>query len=47
MELVPGEDLAAVIARGPIAVEEALAIARQIASALEAAHDAGIIHRDL
>jgi len=48
MELVPGETLQARIAReGAIPVEEALRIARQIAEALEAAHDKGIIHRDL
>ena len=47
MELVEGEDLAERIARGPIPVNEALAIARQIADALEAAHENGIIHRDL
>jgi eukaryotic-like serine/threonine-protein kinase len=47
MELVEGEDLAQRIARGPIAVAEALPIARQIADALEAAHERGIIHRDL
>lgn len=47
MELVEGEDLAHVLARGPIPVSEALAIGRQIAEALEAAHDQGIIHRDL
>ena len=35
------------IARGPIPVDEALPIARQIAEALEAAHEQGIIHRDL
>ena len=40
MELVEGEDLAERIARGPLPVDEALAIARQIAEALEAAHDA-------
>src|SRR5215213_4487266 len=47
MELVEGEDLADRIARGPIPVDEALPIARQIAEALEAAHERGIIHRDL
>lgn len=35
------------IAKGPVPVEDALPIARQIADALEAAHDQGIIHRDL
>ena len=47
MELVEGEDLAQRIARGPIPIDEALPIARQIAEALEAAHEQGIIHRDL
>jgi serine/threonine protein kinase/Tol biopolymer transport system component len=47
LELVEGEDLAQRIARGPIPLDEALPIARQIAEALEAAHDHGIIHRDL
>ncbi|HEX8029990.1 MAG TPA: protein kinase, partial [Vicinamibacterales bacterium] len=47
MELVEGEDLSQIIARGPLPLDEALPIARQIAEALEAAHDAGIIHRDL
>jgi serine/threonine protein kinase len=47
MELVEGDDLAARIARAPIAIDEALPIARQIAEGLEAAHEAGIIHRDL
>src|SRR5262250_393027 len=47
MELVEGEDLSQRIARGPIPVEEALPIAKQIAEALEAAHEQGIIHRDL
>ena len=47
MELVPGEDLAAVLARGPLDVDRALAFAGQIAEALEAAHEQGVIHRDL
>src|SRR5262245_38291738 len=47
MELVEGEDLSQRIARGPIPVDEALPIAKQIAQALEAAHEQGIIHRDL
>jgi len=47
MELVEGETLQTRIARGPVTVAEALAIAKQIAEALEAAHDKGVIHRDL
>ena len=47
MELVDGEDLSARIARGAIPIDEALPIARQIADALEAAHERGVIHRDL
>ena len=47
MELVEGEDLSQRIARGAIPLDEALQIAKQIAEALEAAHDQGIIHRDL
>ena len=47
MELVDGPTLADRIAHGPIAVDEALPIAKQIAEALEAAHERGIIHRDL
>jgi serine/threonine protein kinase/Tol biopolymer transport system component len=47
MELVEGEDLSAHIARGPMPLAEALPIARQIAEALETAHEQGIIHRDL
>ena len=47
MELVPGEDLAERLKRGPIPVDEALAFARQIAEALEEAHEKGIVHRDL
>ncbi len=47
LELVDGEDLAERISRGPIPVDEALPIARQIAEALEAAHERGVVHRDL
>ena len=47
MELVEGDDLSQRIGRGPIPLEETLPIARQIAEALEAAHEQGIIHRDL
>src|SRR5262249_21144890 len=47
MELVEGTTLADRIARGAIPLEEVLAITRQVAEALEAAHDKGIIHRDL
>ena len=47
MELVPGETLAARIQSGPIPGDEALLIAKQIAEALEAAHEKGVVHRDL
>ena len=47
LEFVDGPTLADRIARGPIPIHEALIIARQIAEALEAAHEQGIIHRDL
>src|SRR6202521_1903755 len=47
MELVEGEDLAQRITRGPMPIDEALPIAKQIAEALEASHEQGIIHRDL
>ena len=47
LELVEGETLADRITRGPIPVGEALPLAKQIAEALEAAHEHGVIHRDL
>src|SRR5262249_36214908 len=47
MELVPGETLGDRIKRGAIPFEEALPIAKQIAEALEEAHEKGIVHRDL
>ena len=47
LELVEGPTLQDRIAKGPIPLDEALPIARQIAEALEAAHEQGIIHRDL
>src|SRR6202162_2620669 len=48
MEMVPGETLADRVNRdGAVPIEEALTIAKQIAEALEAAHEKGIIHRDL
>jgi eukaryotic-like serine/threonine-protein kinase len=47
MELVDGPTLADRVAEGPIPLDEALPIAKQIAEALEAAHEQGIIHRDL
>jgi len=47
LELAPGEDLSKRIRRGPIPLDEALEIARQIAEALEEAHERGIVHRDL
>ena len=47
MELVEGDDLKQRIARGSMPLAEALAVARQIADALEAAHAQGIVHRDL
>ncbi|MGH9255967.1 MAG: serine/threonine-protein kinase [Vicinamibacterales bacterium] len=47
MELVEGEDLSQRITRGAIPIDEALPIAKQIAEALEAAHEQGIMHRDL
>jgi Tol biopolymer transport system component/tRNA A-37 threonylcarbamoyl transferase component Bud32 len=47
LELIEGPTLADRIQQGPLPLEEALPIARQIADALEAAHDKGIVHRDL
>jgi serine/threonine-protein kinase len=47
MELVDGPTLSDRIAKGPISLDEALPIAKQIAEALEAAHEQGIVHRDL
>ena len=47
MELVSGQDLAQRLALGPLPIEETLELARQIATALEAAHENGIVHRDL
>ncbi|MGH9557068.1 MAG: protein kinase domain-containing protein, partial [Terriglobales bacterium] len=47
LELVPGETLAQKLMRGRLGLEEALSVCRQVAEALEAAHEKGIIHRDL
>ena len=47
LELVEGPTLADRISKGPIPLDEALPIAKQIAEALEAAHEQGVIHRDL
>jgi serine/threonine-protein kinase len=47
LELVDGETLAERIANGPIPLRETLVIAHQIAAALEAAHEHGVMHRDL
>ena len=47
LELVPGDTLAERLAKGPLAVDEALEVCRQIAEGVEAAHEKGVIHRDL
>jgi len=47
MELVPGEDLAERLKHGAVPVDEAIEIAKQIAEALDEAHEKGIVHRDL
>jgi len=47
LEFVPGADLSERIGHGPLSVEDALAMSLQVAEALEAAHDQGVVHRDL
>ncbi|MEQ1886857.1 MAG: protein kinase [Bryobacteraceae bacterium] len=47
MELVPGETLASIMKRGPVPLDLAIRYGRQIAEALEAAHEKGVVHRDL
>src|SRR5215470_8019723 len=47
LELVEGDTLADRLQRGPVPIDEALRIAKQICEALEAAHEKGVIHRDL
>ena len=47
MELVEGPTFADRLAEGPIPVDDALVITKQIAEALEAAHEQGVVHRDL
>ncbi len=47
MELVEGEDIGQRLVSGPLPLEDSLAYARQVAEALEAAHEKGIVHRDL
>ena len=47
LELVPGADLSERIGHGPLPVDDALAMSLQVTEALEAAHDQGVVHRDL
>lgn len=47
MELVAGDDLAETLRKGPLPIDEAVDVARQIAEGLEEAHEKGIVHRDL
>src|SRR5262245_54379504 len=47
LELVDGETLAQRLARGPVPLREALALGIQVAAAIEAAHERGVVHRDL
>ena len=47
LELVEGEPLAERVAKGPLPVEEALEVCRQSAEGVEAAHEKGVIHRDV
>ena len=47
LELIEGETLAARLARGPLPVDDALDVARQIAAGVEAAHENDVVHRDL
>ena len=47
LEMVPGEDLGKVLEQGPLPLEQVLTLGRQIAEGLEAAHEQGVIHRDL
>ena len=47
MELIEGEDLSKRLERGPLSIDEMLRMGRQVAAALEAAHESGVVHRDL